>query len=110
MSYFVQEYIKYLPSKKKEFVEIKKAIRLDLSESPYPPSPKVVKSISEAAPTINKYPAILGGDLINALVDFTEAREEQIIIGNGSDDLIDLILKVFVNSQEQILLPIPTFS
>ena len=52
----------------------------------------------------------MGGDLRNALVDYTGAREEQIIIGNGSDDLIDLILKVFVNSQEQILVPIPTFA
>lgn len=106
---FVQEHITALPSKKKDFVQTKKAIRLDLSESPYPPSPKVIKAISETAPTINRYPEKLGGYLRNALVDYTGAREGQIIIGNGSDDLIDLILKVFVSSQEQILVPIPTF-
>jgi len=110
MSHLVQKYIKDLPSKEKDFSINRKAIRLDLSESPYSPSPKVIKAISEAAPTINRYPEILGGCLRNALVDYTGAREEQIIIGNGSDDLIELIIKVFVNSQEQILLPIPTFS
>lgn len=109
MSNIVQEYIRNLPPKNKDFVQTDKAIRLDLSESPYPPSPKVVKAISEAASTINRYPEILGGCLRNALAEYTGVKEEQIIIGNGSDDLIDLIIKVFVNSQEQILVPIPTF-
>ena len=109
MSYSVQEHIKNLPSKKKDLIKTEKAIRLDLSESPYPASPKVAKAILEAVPNINRYPETLGGYLRNALVNYTGAREEQIIIGNGSDDLIDLILKVFVSSQEQILVPIPTF-
>lgn len=109
MSNFAQEHIKNLPSKKKDFVQTEKAIRLDLSEPPYPPSPKVIEAILEAAPSINRYPEVLGGALRNALADYTGAREEQIIIGNGSDDLIDLIIKVFVSSYEHILVPIPTF-
>jgi histidinol-phosphate aminotransferase len=84
-------------------------IRLDLSECPYPPSPKVVKVISDSASTINRYPKMLGGLLPDALTAYTGKSKEQIVIGNGSDDLIELIIKIFTHPNEQILIPIPSF-
>ncbi len=85
------------------------AIRLDKGELPYPPSPKVVKAIADAASHLNRYPDILGGNLREALAEYTGKKINQIIIGNGSDDLIELILKVFIGTGEEVLLPIPTF-
>ena len=85
------------------------AIRLDKGELPYPPSPDVIKAICDAASEINRYPDILGGTLREALAQYTGVKTEQIVIGNGSDDLIELIIKIFVKPEEEVLLPIPTF-
>lgn len=85
------------------------AIRLDKGELPYPPSPKVVDAISQAATTCNRYPAVLGGVLRDKLADYTGTSPDQLIISNGSDDLIELIIKVFVQPGQQVLLPVPTF-
>ena len=85
------------------------AIRLDKGELPYPPSPKVVEAIAQAATTCNRYPAVLGGVLRERLAAYTGASPEQLIISNGSDDLIELIIKVFVQPGQQVFLPVPTF-
>lgn len=85
------------------------AIRLDKGELPYPPSPTVVDAITQAAITCNRYPAVLGGVLREKLAVYTGASPEQLIIANGSDDLIELIIKVFVQPGQQVLLPVPTF-
>ena len=84
-------------------------IRLDKGELPYPPSPRVVAAIAEAAATCNRYPSVLGGQLRTALATYTGARPDQIVITNGSDDLIELILKICLQPGDQVLLPVPTF-
>lgn len=84
-------------------------IRLDKGELPYPPSVHVIQAIADAASQLNRYPEVLGGTLKNALTEYTGHPSEQIIIGNGSDDLIELIIKVFVAAGEEVLLPTPTF-
>ncbi len=84
-------------------------IRLDRSEAPYLPSPKVLQAIHEVALKINRYPEVFGGSLPDALAIYTGKLKEQIVVGNGSDDLIELILKILVSPNEQVLIPIPTF-
>jgi histidinol-phosphate aminotransferase len=85
------------------------AIRLDKGELPYPPSPHVINAIANAARQINRYPEVLSGSLKAVLSEYTGRSPEQIIIGNGSDDLIELIIKVFVAAGDEVILPIPTF-
>ncbi|MGK7877282.1 MAG: histidinol-phosphate transaminase [Xenococcaceae cyanobacterium] len=109
MRSLVNEWVRALNPKEAGPLKGDDAIRLDKGELPYPPSPYVIKAISDAAVTINRYPEMLGGALRGALADYTGAKTEQIVIGNGSDDLIELILKVFVKPGEEVLLPIPTF-
>ncbi len=102
------EYIKNL-SPKQAIIRGENAIRLDKGELPYPPSPKVVQAIAETANQINRYPDVLGGSLRTALADYTGVSPEQIVIGNGSDDLIELIVKIFLAPGEEVILPRPTF-
>lgn len=85
------------------------AVRLDKGEFPFPPSPKVIEAIAASAVECNRYPNILGGDLTDALAEYTGRDRAQIIVGNGSDDLIELILKVFLQPGDEVLLPVPTF-
>jgi histidinol-phosphate aminotransferase len=104
----INEHIKAL-NPKQTLYKSEDAIRLDKGELPYPPSPEVIKAICDAAGEINRYPELLGGALRKALAEYAGVKTEQIVMGNGSDDLIELILKVFVKSEEEVLLPIPTF-
>ena len=104
----INENIKAL-NPKQPLPKAENAIYLNKGELPYPPSPEVVKAIANAATTVNRYPDVLGGDLRKVLAEYTDKKVEQIIIGNGSDDLIELIIKVFVKPGEEVLLPIPTF-
>ena len=102
------EHIKTL-TPKKAIIRGENAIRLDKGELPYPPSPKVVQAIAETVNQINRYPDVLGGTLRTALADYTGVNPEQIVIGNGSDDLIELIVKIFLKPGEEVILPTPTF-
>ena len=104
----LNEHIKTL-TPKKAITRGENAIRLDKGELPYPPSPKVVQAIAETANQINRYPDVLGGTLRTALADYTGVNPEQIVIGNGSDDLIELIVKIFLKPGEEVILPTPTF-
>jgi histidinol-phosphate aminotransferase len=104
----INEHIKAL-NPKQPLLKSEGAIRLDKGELPYPPSAKVVQAIANCATQINRYPDVMGGSLREALAGYTRCKTEQIVIGNGSDDLIELILKVFVKPGDEVLLPIPTF-
>ncbi len=105
----VNQHVKSLNPKVAGPPKADNAIRLDKGELPYPPSRHVIEAIASAARTLNRYPDILGGELRGALAKYTKAKPEQIIIGNGSDDLIELIVKTFVQPGEEVLLPVPTF-
>ncbi|GAA6619937.1 histidinol-phosphate transaminase [Scytonema sp. NUACC26] len=109
MDYLINEHIKGIGQKEPRLAKGNDAIRLDKGELPYPPSPYVIEAIADALKTINRYPEILGGTLREALAKYTGAKEQQIFIGNGSDDLIELIAKVFVKPGEEVIIPVPTF-
>lgn len=109
IDHLINEHIRALGSKELGALKINNSIRLDKGELPYPPSAYVTKAITDAISTINRYPDVLGGTLRESLAHYTGARKEQIVIGNGSDDLIELIIKTFVKPGEEVLLPVPTF-
>jgi histidinol-phosphate aminotransferase len=86
-----------------------RSIRLDKGEFPYPPSPKVIAAIQEAASSINRYPEILTNNLRQVLADYNQVSLDKIFAGNGSDDLIELVLKICLEPGDEVILPIPTF-
>jgi len=98
-----------LPSKKPAAAKGPNSIRLDKGELPFAPSPLVIEALKKEISQINRYPELLGESLRKALAQYTQAKVEQIILGNGSDDLIELILKVFVAPGDEVILPSPTF-
>lgn len=84
-------------------------IFLNQSESFFPPSPKVLQAISNALSEVNRYPQTQSENLRHKLAEYTKTSPSQIIVGNGSDDIIELIIRVLVNSDEQVLIPVPSF-
>jgi histidinol-phosphate aminotransferase len=84
-------------------------LRMMSNESPYTPSPRVINAIVEAATRGNFYP---GGApaLKSKLARRDNQAEGSVILGAGSTELIDLVIRTFVGPGEEVLLSVPTFS
>ncbi len=85
-----------------------KVIRLNGNENPYGPSPTVATALGSFQ-NYNHYPDPGQRRLREALSDYLDAPAEQIVAGNGSDELIDLLLRMFLGPGENIIIPTPTF-
>lgn len=87
-----------------------KAIRLNLNESPYPPSPEVMKALGTITEeSLRRYPDAKCDKLRAALAKQYNVREEQTFCSNGSSEIISLLMKVFIGPLGQIAIPDPSF-
>jgi len=97
----------YQPGKPIEELErelgIENSIKLASNENPLGPSEKVLKALSQAAKEITRYPDGNGFSLKKALADFYEIDPSQITLGNGSNDVLELIARVFVSPQDEVI-------
>src|SRR5262249_32460774 len=72
-------------------------VKLNPNENPYPPSPKVLAAIKAAADgRLRLYPNPTAKPLREKLAKFHRCKPENIIIGNGSDELLAMATRVFV--------------
>ena len=83
-------------------------IRLNGNENPYGPSPKVNEALGSFQ-FYNHYTDPEQRKLRSVLSKYLGAPEERIVAGNGSDELIDLLLRMFLGPGENIIIPSPTF-
>ena len=86
-------------------------IKLNTNENPYPPSPKAVEAIQEAAGEgLRLYPDPEGTPLIQALARRTGLQENQIFVGNGSDEVLAFAFQAFFDEGSTIVFPDITYS
>lgn len=104
----------YVPGKPIEEVKrelgIDDVIKLASNENPLGPSKKAVEAMKEAASGVHIYPH---GDcyvLKEALSDRLGVNEEELMFGNGSDDILKFIGEAFVNAGEEVIVAEPSFS
>jgi histidinol-phosphate aminotransferase len=84
-------------------------LRMMSNESPYKPSPRVIDAIIEAATRGNYYPG--GAPALKSKLARRDALGEgSVILGAGSTELIDVVIRTFVGPGEEVLLSVPTFS
>lgn len=88
-----------------------RTVKLNQNESPYPPSPLVLKALrSIGEEELSRYPDAVNGGLRAVLAERFGVNAERIFCGNGSSEIISLIMKVFVGAQRRVALPDPTFA
>ena len=87
---------------------IERIVKLDGNENRYGCSPKVNQALEKYS-YYNIYPDPEQRELRLALEKHTGFRYQQIVCGSGSDDLIDLILRLFINPGEKVINCPPTF-
>ena len=84
-------------------------IKLDANENPFGPSPRVQEALANLA-HINTYPDPESGQLRDMLADYTGVPAEQILCGAGADELIEIILQLFIEPGDAIINTPPTFA
>src|SRR5438477_12397780 len=90
-----------------------KVIKLNTNENPYPPSPAVTRAIEEelknGGERLRLYSDPKALALRQAASDATGFPVEQILHGNGSDELLAMLFRAFVGEGESIAYPYPTY-
>ncbi len=91
----------YVPG---EQPRVRGLIKLNTNENPYPPSPKVLGAIRNAVDQrLRLYPNPAADALRGRLAEFHNCGPENIIIGNGSDELLAMAVRCFVEPGRQVV-------
>lgn len=89
-------------------------IKLNTNESPYPPSPRVVaalqREIGADGAALRLYPNPTSQPLRRQIAQLHAVSEEQVIVGNGSDDVLNLLVRVFGGPAAATGFTLPSYS
>ena len=109
----IEKLIPYPPGNPIEELErelgIYDSIKLASNENPLGPSPMAMKAIQASIPKLNRYPDGSGYYLKTKLSNKFGLPVSRIIIGNGSNELIELIIRTFLSPGEEVIQAFPTF-
>lgn len=83
--------------------------KLNTNENPYPPSPRVREAIERAVGRLAIYPDPLGTSFRRAAAELLGVDPEGILPGNGSDEVLTLLLRTFVDPGEVVAYPYPSY-
>ena len=98
----------YVPG---EQPQLKKLVKLNTNESPYPPSPRVLQAIAAVnADTLRLYPDPESLLLRQAIAARNGLRPEQVFVGNGSDEVIALAFMALLKHELPLYFPDVSYS
>jgi len=85
-------------------------IKLNTNENPYPPSPSVFEAIKNTpGDKLRKYPDAAWRRLRSKISTVFGANVDQIFVGNGSDEVLSLLIRTFVDPGERVLYTYPSY-
>ncbi|MBQ3379849.1 MAG: histidinol-phosphate transaminase [Clostridia bacterium] len=87
-------------------------IRLDANESPFLPDAETRKKIAEAVSSVsfNRYPDPLAAEAVKKYAAYIDVSPDLITPGNGSDELINVIIQGFFSAGDKLYITPPDFS
>lgn len=89
----------------------KKYVKLNTNENPYPPSDKVINAMKEALNgDLRLYPDPTCSDLINAISKRYNVNNDEVFVGNGSDEILSFSFKTFFSKNKKLLFPDISYS
>jgi len=103
----------YIPGRSEEEIEeiygVSSVVKLASNENPNAPADGVIAAIAREAARINRYPDGRCRRLARRLATRLKCREDELIFGNGAEELIQIICQAFVNEGDACLLVAHTF-
>jgi len=105
----------YSPGKPVEEVKrelgLDRVVKLASNENPFGPSPKAVRAVKEAAERMHIYPDGAAFDLKKALSEKLDLPAANLMVGNGSDELIHMVGLILLGAEEdEMIMGDPSFS
>lgn len=86
-------------------------VKLNTNENPYPPSPHVMEAVRTAVgPDLRLYPDPVASGLRQRAAQVYGIDPEGILVGNGSDELLSLLVRAIVAPGTRVAYPTPTYS
>jgi len=85
-------------------------IKLNTNENPYPPSEAVIKAIHKALDELRLYPDPESLDLRQAIAGYYGLHEDQVFVGNGSDEVLAFAFQAFFDPDKPVLFPEITYT
>lgn len=103
----------YVPGKpidevKREF-GLTEIIKLASNENPWGPSPKAILAMHEAITDVQRYPDGSAYELKGALTKVFGLSRNEFLLGNGSEEIVQMIAKAFFRPNDEILMGHPSF-
>ncbi len=86
-----------------------KYIKLNTNESPFPPSEKAQAAVREAAENLQLYPDPTCSALVDTFAAAYGVKSEQVILGNGSDELLQYAVLAFCDPAHGLIFPDITY-
>lgn len=83
-------------------------VKLDANENPYGCSPRVYEALNQC-PSFNLYPDSTQKEIRQDLAAYTLLPPENIVAGAGSDQIIDLLMRLFIEPEDEIIDLVPSF-
>jgi histidinol-phosphate aminotransferase len=109
----IEDLIPYPPGKPIEELErelgIRDSIKLASNENPLGPSPRALAAIRERLETLHRYPDGSGYYLKSRLSEKFSLPRDRVLLGNGSNELIELIVRTFLEPGDEAVQAFPTF-
>ncbi len=109
----VKSIVPYPPGKPMDELEreygVTNAIKLASNENAWGASPKAIQAISDTLKDLHRYPDGSNFYLVQAIADKFGFSADEIVIGNGSDEVIEFLVKAFVQSGDEVITSHPSF-
>jgi len=109
----IRTLVPYPPGKPIEELEreygIRGSIKLASNENAWGPSPKAVSAMKDALQNLHRYPDGSCYYLAQSLAGKIGVKPEEIVFGNGSNEIIGLLITAFLQPGEEVITSHPTF-
>ncbi len=97
----------YIPGKQPK----ENIVKLNANENPYPPSPKVVDAINNFSKNcLRYYSDAVSEEVRKTAADLFLVNLDEVIVGNGSDDVLTMIIRSFLESDDKIAVVYPSYT
>ena len=88
-----------------------RVVKLNTNENPFPPSPNVMATLAAIKPeALRRYPNPTADAFRLAAAKLHDVSLDNIIAGNGSDDILSIAVRTFVGPGQVLACPEPTYS
>lgn len=109
----VKSIVPYPPGKPMDELEreygVTNAIKLASNENAWGASPKAIAAIRDTLADLHRYPDGSNFYLVQAIAKKLGFSQDEVVIGNGSDEIIEFLVKAFVQTGDEVITSHPSF-